>query len=330
MIAGYTLYQIAWYFLVYSFLGWGLEVVYCTVTSGKVVNRGFLNGPVCPIYGFGMLAVLMLLGPLVQSQTPTASLLLFLGGMLLTSAVELFGGWAMLKLFHARWWDYRDRPFNIGGFICLQFSLAWGLGVLVACRVIHPLVHSLTAGLLPPAVGVWLLAVLYAVYAADTAASALTMVHLNRDLAELEKLADRLEALSERMSTDLGTKALQADQKLDESRLQAKLAGYEARDAAENALDRLQDAAEDAAARLKDAAAETLSDAEDAVIRLADDMAESRFALEARVEALRANVLGKRFGGRRLLRAFPQLDPEKGRAQLEALRKELAHWHREV
>ena len=117
-----TFYDLLWYFTIYSFLGWCSEVIFATVTTGKFVNRGFLNGPVCPIYGFGMVLVLAILTPVQQS-----GLALFFGGMILASALELAGGWALKKIFHTTWWDYSDQPFNLGGYICLKFSLAWGV-----------------------------------------------------------------------------------------------------------------------------------------------------------------------------------------------------------
>ena len=110
-------------------LGWCLEVCFCTINTGQFVNRGFLNGPVCPIYGFGMVLVIVALTGF-SGNLPA----LFLGGMVLTSAIELAGGWALKKLFHTSWWDYSDQPFNIGGYICLKFSLAWGLCVVVVMR----------------------------------------------------------------------------------------------------------------------------------------------------------------------------------------------------
>ena len=79
-IFGFTLYQLFWYFVLYSLLGWCAEVVFCTVNTGKFVNRGFLNGPVCPIYGFGMLIVLCALTPLSGSLP-----VLFVGGAVLAS-----------------------------------------------------------------------------------------------------------------------------------------------------------------------------------------------------------------------------------------------------
>lgn len=105
MVCGFSLYQILAFFLIYSCLGWCLEVIYAAVSTGQLVNRGFLNGPVCPIYGFGMIIVLFTLSPLADNL-----LLLYLGGVILPSVLELVGGWALYKLYHTRWWDYSDFP----------------------------------------------------------------------------------------------------------------------------------------------------------------------------------------------------------------------------
>ena len=137
-VCGFTLYQILAYFLIYSCLGWCLEVVYAAATTGQIVNRGFLNGPVCPIYGFGMVIVLFALTPFARS-----TLALYIGGVILPSALELVGGWALYRLYHTRWWDYSDKPFNIGGYICLEFSLLWGVGTLVMMKAIHPPIAGL-------------------------------------------------------------------------------------------------------------------------------------------------------------------------------------------
>ena len=125
---GFSVYQLLWYFFIYAVLGWCVEVIFCTATTGQWVNRGFLNGPLCPIYGFGMVIVLLCLTPL-QGSLP----LLFLGSFLLTSALELVTGFVLKKAFHTTWWDYSDQPFNLGGYVCLGFSLAWGLGAWRRC-----------------------------------------------------------------------------------------------------------------------------------------------------------------------------------------------------
>ena len=105
--------EFAWIFLIYGFVGWCTEVIFAAVNSGKFVNRGFLNGPICPIYGFGILAVVRLLKPFGNNI-----LLLFVGSVLITSGLEYITGFLLEKLFHQKWWDYSDVPFNIQGYIC--------------------------------------------------------------------------------------------------------------------------------------------------------------------------------------------------------------------
>ena len=87
-VCGFSLYHVLAFFLIYSCTGWCLEVIFAAATTGQLVNRGFLNGPVCPIYGFGMIIVLFTLTPLQDSV-----LLLYIGGVILPSALELVGGW---------------------------------------------------------------------------------------------------------------------------------------------------------------------------------------------------------------------------------------------
>ena len=108
MIFGMTYYQICWYFLFYSFCGWVLEVIFHAAALGRIVNRGFLNGPICPVYGFGALAVFSLTGYLQQSELYLNDFSLFVSGVLLATLVELIAGWLMDKCFHARWWDYSE------------------------------------------------------------------------------------------------------------------------------------------------------------------------------------------------------------------------------
>ena len=223
-VCGFSLYHILAFFLIYSCLGWCVEVVYAAATTGQLVNRGFLNGPVCPIYGFGMILVLFFLTPLEDDL-----LLLYLGGVILPSALELVGGWALYKLYRTRWWDYTDKPFNIGGYVCLEFSLMWGVGAMVMVKAIHPTIAALV-NIIPPLVGFVLICLLYAVYAADVVATAIAASDLARELDALEKVADSMHAVSDAMTEILGTTALDMDQKMDESRLQLKLAAAEARD----------------------------------------------------------------------------------------------------
>ena len=156
MVCGFSLYQILAFFLIYSCLGWCLEVIYAAVSTGQLVNRGFLNGPVCPIYGFGMIIVLFTLSPLADNL-----LLLYLGGVILPSVLELVGGWALYKLYHTRWWDYSAMPFNLDGYVCLGASLTWGALGVVVLKWGNPLLLALYS-LVPR--GIWVVVLLAAYF----------------------------------------------------------------------------------------------------------------------------------------------------------------------
>jgi len=205
----YSLFTLLGLFLIYSFLGWCMEVCFIAVTKGQVVNRGFLNGPVCPIYGVGMIGVLVLLTPISDSVP-----MLFFGGMVLCSAVELAGGWLLEKVFDTRWWDYSGKPFNLGGYICLSFSLMWGMAVTFAVRLIHPAILSLVEHV-PHTLGIVLLWVLYALFLADLTVTLITIVGIKRRLRELDRVAETLHALGDSLSGRLGSTALAADARLD-------------------------------------------------------------------------------------------------------------------
>lgn len=332
-VCGFTLYQILAYFLIYSCLGWCLEVIYAAVTTGKLVNRGFLNGPVCPIYGFGMVIVLFTLTPLADNV-----FLLYVGGVILPSVLELAGGWALEKLYHTRWWDYSDFPFNIGGYICLQFSLLWGVGTLVVMKAVHPVIADLVA-MVPTLIGFIVMCVLYAVYAADVVVTAFAASDLARELEALEQVADSIHAVSDAMTELLGTTAMDVDQKMDESRLQLKLAAAEARDTAARmtpkeaaqAMRAKADEAREAARKASQEARLNASEAANAVKLAAKGRAERTAEmlrleglaeeLQARSEDLRARTLSaKHFGKGRMLRAYPRLRHGEKHHTLEELR----------
>ena len=336
-VCGFSLYQVFAYFLIYSCLGWCLEVIYAAVTTGQLINRGFLNGPVCPIYGFGMVIVLFALTPLSHSL-----LLLYLGGVILPSALELVGGWALYKLYHTRWWDYSDDPFNIGGYICLEFSLLWGVGTLIVMKLVHPIIADAVA-LIPPLVGLILMFLLYGIYAADTIATAFAASDLARDLDALEKVADSMHAVSDAMTELLGTNAMAMDQKMDESRLQFKLAAAEARDNAAKlnareaaaAMRAKADEAMEAAKRASQDAKLNASEAANAVKLAAKGTAERTAELlrleqlaeelQARSEELRSRTqrATPHFGKRRMLRAFPKMKHGEHSRSLDTLREQL-------
>ena len=321
-VCGFSLYHILAFFLIYSCLGWCVEVVYAAATTGQLVNRGFLNGPVCPIYGFGMILVLFFLTPLEDNL-----LLLYLGGVILPSALELVGGWALYKLYRTRWWDYTDKPFNIGGYVCLEFSLMWGVGAMVMVKAIHPTIAALV-NIIPPLVGFVLICLLYAVYAADVVATAIAASDLARELDALEKVADSMHAVSDAMT---------------ESRLQLKLAAAEARDnydklsprEAASTMRARADEAMEAARRASQTARLNAAEAAKAVKLAAQGKAEQTAAflqLEQLKEELaaRAQVMQARtrrgthlLGKGRMLRAYPKLRHGQNNRSLSSLLEQL-------
>ena len=218
-----------WFFL-YGCIGWCVEVVYAAVKEHKLVNRGFLCGPICPIYGFGMVGLVysVQLIPLPDSGSMSAVSIFFIG-MVLTTAIELVGGWVLYKLYHIRWWDYSKMKYNLGGYICPQFSLVWGLGSVLMIKVVHPL---LARGSNPMPFRVMLILdiVLLILFVVDVIVSTAAAIGLNKYLSEIDELRARLRVTSDKLTTVLGTGAMTADTVLDEQKLQLALAKLEGRE----------------------------------------------------------------------------------------------------
>ena len=126
-------------FILFSFIGWISEVIYVGVTSAhKFVNRGFLYGPLCPVYGFGGVMILMLPPSLYKTWIP-----LFFASMILCTIVEYFVSWLMEKLFHTRWWDYSHYKIQLNGRICLLNSILFGFLGVVVIHFVYPLMIDL-------------------------------------------------------------------------------------------------------------------------------------------------------------------------------------------
>ena len=222
-----------WFFL-YGCIGWGVEVVYAAIKEHKLVNRGFLCGPICPIYGCGMVVLnwtVALLAPAGEGKNVSAVAVFFVG-MVLTTAIELVGGWALFKIYHIRWWDYSNMKFNLGGYICPQFSLLWGLGSVLMIKVVHPL---LARGSSPMPFNIMLIVdvVLLVLFVVDVAASTAAAIGLNKYLREIDELRAKLRVTSDKLTTVLGTGAMTADTILDEQKLQLALAKLEGRENAD-------------------------------------------------------------------------------------------------
>lgn len=190
-------YEIMACFFIYGFLGWSIEVAYAAVRQKKFVNRGFLNGPICPIYGVGVTAVVLLAAPFTDRL-----LLLYVFSAVLVTALELVTGLLLDKLFHHKWWDYSDRPLNIGGYVCLPFSLIWGLACLAIVKGIQPFLERFLHWL-PAALVVITVVVLTGILLADVIVTYRTVLHLNRQLAAIKRVAGELHELSDKIGENI-------------------------------------------------------------------------------------------------------------------------------
>ncbi len=126
------------WFIFYSFIGWIYECILCSVIAKRFINRGFLNGPYCPIYGCGAILNIFIIG------NQNNILVIFLGGVLLNCILEYLTSYIMEKIFHARWWDYSDRKYNINGRVCLIGAIIFGLLTVLLIKFLHPLVLNIT------------------------------------------------------------------------------------------------------------------------------------------------------------------------------------------
>lgn len=202
-----NIYQALWIFIIYAFLGWCSEVAFAAVNKGKFVNRGFLNGPVCPIYGVGMLIVVLCLWNLRDRP-----LLLFSGSALLTTALEFVTGFVLERFFHDKWWDYSDMPFNIKGYVCLKFTVLWGLAASFIIGAVHRFVYVLIVKT-PFVLGVILLAVFSAAFVADFIVTLTALVKLPEKLKAMAETERALRAVSDKIGENISDTTIAAKEK---------------------------------------------------------------------------------------------------------------------
>lgn len=169
-------------------MGWISEVIYAAYKNNRFVNRGFLNGPFCPIYGFGMLLLIVLLDPIKNNIV-----LLFLCAVILTSLLEYITGFILEKAFNSTWWDYSTLPFNIKGRICLRFSIAWGIFSVIIIKLVHPHIENLII-LIPENYGTVIVYIIIAYFLTDFIITVHSVVKLNSLLRQLHNIRQELSA----------------------------------------------------------------------------------------------------------------------------------------
>lgn len=178
-------------FTIYSFLGWLCESIFCSFLFKKWTNRGFLNGPFCPVYGIGGLLITSLLKPFTGYPFYIEIPLVFVAGVILTTTLEYITGWILETLFHTTWWDYSQNRFNYKGRICLLNSLLFGVLCLVTMLVLHPfLLHLLH--LIPWFLRPWIVCTIVLYFLTDTLITLHSILSLNGKLQQLQQVLDEI------------------------------------------------------------------------------------------------------------------------------------------
>ena len=208
----YSAWQWILVFFLYCFLGWCFESTVVSVQQRHFVNRGFLRGPMLPIYGFGATILLHVSLPLYNR--PVA---LFFASMAAATVFEYVVGVIMEKLFKVKYWDYSEHRFQFQGRICLQSSLCWGFLGLILARVIHPPVEWIVAGL--PFVLLIVVDILFtAAFAGDVAVSVRTALDLAKLLEELDELRAQGAQLRQELSESALVRLTNLSYRVDEAR----------------------------------------------------------------------------------------------------------------
>ncbi len=288
----YTHLELLSFFFIYAFLGWGVEIAYHALTTGHLVNRGMLAGPVCPIYGFGVVFIMLLLAP-IKDQI----ILLFLGITLLCTVLELLAGMGLKFIFQAQWWDYSQEKFNIAGLVCPKFSIYWGIGGLFLMKIIHPLIENLV--FLMPSIVLIVCCILAAIaILIDMFATIAGILHLRRREETLRDLQQQIFEVSERLGQNITELTLDAQARIQPVEQRLNDIKEEFDSSKDNLLELAQELRQDYEDYRTDEAQKRFQRVEK--YRL--ELNERKEALEKRYQDLRA--LPSRTE-KRLLKAFP-------------------------
>ena len=193
------------YFFIYAIVGWILEVSFHVITNGKFINRGFLNGPYCPVYGFGALGVILLLDEVGE----TSKLLLFFASMAIATILELITGFLLEKIFHKRWWDYSSQKFNLGGYICAEFSLIWGAACFILYEAVHPLIRR-AVELMPAKLIISINITIALVFVIDLVSTVIILTGLSQKFEAIENQSKDIRKVSDGIGQRVADKTFQA------------------------------------------------------------------------------------------------------------------------
>jgi len=217
-------------FFFYSAIGWAVESTYCSIGEKRFINRGFLTGPMCPIYGTGALVMTICL----YNPFRDKPLYVFLIGMLLCDIVEYITSFLMETLFHARWWDYTSEFMNIKGRICLKHTLYWGVASVVFTYIIHPKISELFS-ILNPSAALYVMIAVLVVFALDVINAFRKALDIRQLQVKLNKLVESFSEGFSNVKASLGNitqergKSIKTDQSKSIEQIQDIIQQFELR-----------------------------------------------------------------------------------------------------
>lgn len=209
----YSVDQLIWTFFVYAFLGWCVEVIFSTIQSSKFINRGFLGGPYCPIYGFGAMSVLFFLTPLKNNL-----LVFFLCSVLLATVIEFITGFILERNFNKKWWDYTSEKFNIKGYVCLKASIVWGAASMLVVYILQPVVIS-GINLIPDNIKIVLAIFFTVAFMVDVVITFISLSKVKQKVRIMQETGDRIRSLSDLIGKNLSSNTISV-MKMSDRRLQ--------------------------------------------------------------------------------------------------------------
>lgn len=179
---GVSFYMLMNYLILYSIVGWIWESCYMSVLERKIVNRGYVTGPVCTIYGVGAVALYLLLRPFAGNHV-----VLFFAGAFVATLLEYVTAVVMESIFHTSWWDYTNQKFNYKGRICLSSTIAWGAASVLLFTVLQPAMNRLIA-LYPENIGHIMIIAIAIIYLIDFTFATIAAADLSERLEKVDAL----------------------------------------------------------------------------------------------------------------------------------------------
>ncbi|MBR2112352.1 MAG: putative ABC transporter permease, partial [Helicobacter sp.] len=183
-----SFYKYLFIFALFSIVGWVLELIYRSLINKKLINPGFMSGCVVPLYGMGAIILNVICIIITKLNIKYEVLLIFITSTIFLTLLEFICGFVSLKYFHIRLWDYRKRKFNYKGFVCLEFSIVWGLLSVLYYTIVYPKIDIISLNFVSSNLGVFLLGIFLGIFIIDLSVSIKLLNRLINYAKEMEEI----------------------------------------------------------------------------------------------------------------------------------------------